>query len=257
MAIPGTEALSLCAPHEVLPGLTEEGHVWYAAFEPSTGEPLPPGDPRRAATLDTSRQALHGLFSKLTELGYPPRSLFLLGYGQGGVAALDAALSYQSQLGGVVAVSSGAFLPEFAGAQDDVAAEVAAAAVAERRCWTQSATPILLTHADFGADASGGDDASGSGWVPWAEAKARHAAVAAWGKQVQRKRYAGAGPQLLSTEEQVRDFYGFLAPLLISSLEAIAQDGNLVEVAGGNVEHLGTADALARQMGAASGEPLS
>lgn len=120
MGMPGVEALAVRAPHALLPEGSPElgmpGAAWYAAFE-ADGHPIDgtaPGETRRLATLDASRKMLHVLFDGLGARGFPPKAIFLLGYGQGGVAALDAALAYRAQLGGVVAASSDVFLAEAA-----------------------------------------------------------------------------------------------------------------------------------------------
>ena len=78
--------------------------------------------------LEATRARLQNLITKLVAGGWHRRDIFLLGFKQGAVAALDLALHSEERFGGVVAVS-GTVLPE-----DDLASI------------ESSNTPILATH---------------------------------------------------------------------------------------------------------------
>lgn len=61
--------------------------------------------------------------------------------------------------------------------------------------------------------------------------QAQHAAIAAWATRVEQRQYAESG--LLKGEQAVRDFYAFIAPLLVTSLEAMAEAGDVIPVGSG------------------------
>ena len=98
MALPETSALALRAPRSLPAGL--DGSMWHESFD-AEGEVLPPS----AGLLAEPRQSLLTLLATLERFGWPARRVFLLGYMQGGVVALDlAARATETRLGGVVSV---------------------------------------------------------------------------------------------------------------------------------------------------------
>jgi len=98
MALPETSALALRAPCSLPAGL--DGSMWHESFD-AEGEVLLPS----ADLLAEPRRSLRALLATLERFGWPARRVFLLGYMQGGVVALDLAVhASESRLGGVVSV---------------------------------------------------------------------------------------------------------------------------------------------------------
>jgi len=104
MSLPQTAALALRAPINLPFGL--EGSQWHEPFDEASGEPIAPGpvEKRRVCSLQETRAQLLRLLRLLDECGWPARRIFLLGYAQGGTAALDLSLHAACRLGGVVSV---------------------------------------------------------------------------------------------------------------------------------------------------------
>jgi predicted esterase len=116
MALPQTASLALRAPIALPFGLA--GSQWHASFDEASGEPITPstGEMRRLRSLEReTRPRLLRLLDLLDTCGWPAQRIFLLGYAQGGTAAIDLALHATSRLGGVVSVC-GHCLPEAAAA---------------------------------------------------------------------------------------------------------------------------------------------
>eukprot|EP00967_Tisochrysis_lutea_P131334 scaffold228178_cov44-Tisochrysis_lutea.AAC.1 len=133
MELPQTAALALRAPIDLPFGI--DGSQWHDSFDVSTGELIQPqdGERRRVLSLEReSRMRLLNLLDQLEACGWPRQRVFVLGYAQGGTAALDLALSSRRRLGGVVSVC-GHCLHE------------AVAAGLEPVCPNARATPILVT----------------------------------------------------------------------------------------------------------------
>ncbi len=81
--------------------------------------------------IATSRSQVEALIQREIEAGVPPERVALLGFSQGGVVALDAALRRPAPLAGVLALST--YLPTLAELSDQASAEA-------RR------TPIFMAH---------------------------------------------------------------------------------------------------------------
>jgi len=127
MALPETAVLSLQAPHQLPLGL--DGRSWFEYFE-SDGDFIEPTakECRRLRGLAATRGQLERLVEMLVAGGWNRRDIFLLGFSQGAITAIDLALHSKERFGGVVAVSGTVLSEEnFAGVQ----------------C---SRTPILATH---------------------------------------------------------------------------------------------------------------
>ncbi|GAB4818644.1 hypothetical protein N2152v2_005690 [Parachlorella kessleri] len=109
MQLPQTAALALCGPLSV--PFTECGRSWYAAFDDQfeliKGAP---GETRRLHSLDATLDALQRLLRMLWQrCGWPPHSIHLLGFSQGGTVALELALRQAAGgqgLGSCVVVSA-------------------------------------------------------------------------------------------------------------------------------------------------------
>jgi predicted esterase len=105
LELPQTSALAIAAPIPLPCGLP--GTSWLESFE-ETGELIDgtrPGDRRRADSLRTvTRPRLQSLLHTLElHCGWPRERIFLFGYAQGGVAALDTLAHLEGgRLGGVV-----------------------------------------------------------------------------------------------------------------------------------------------------------
>lgn len=111
------------------------GHTWYSTFD-KTGTYLPANGrvtTRRDSIEAVARPYLHRLFRRLTK-SLPHAHLFVLGFGQGGLVAVDAALSFEGkQLSGVVTVNGGLYLEEMK---------------AEQLVIRRPDTPIMAIHSD-------------------------------------------------------------------------------------------------------------
>jgi predicted esterase len=144
LRLPQTATLALRAPLE-LP--LDCGWGWLQSLDPQTFDLLrpSPGDFRRLDSLAQTRRLLLGLLQTLQgpPYGWAPERIFLLGFSQGAVAAVDAALHSPSALGGVVGV--GDSLPgEFLLPEPN--AFRAALLRPEGLAQLQEGTPILLLH---------------------------------------------------------------------------------------------------------------
>ncbi|KAJ4460075.1 putative phospholipase carboxylesterase [Paratrimastix pyriformis] len=105
MRLPQTCSLSLKGPVPV--PLFPEGGAWTVAFE-SNGELITPtaSDTRRLRSLTFSIGKLHDVFRILTtRFGFSPDRIFMLGFSNGALAAVEAARTWPHPLGGVVAIS--------------------------------------------------------------------------------------------------------------------------------------------------------
>lgn len=98
MILPETSALALQAPLPLPAGL--DGHMWLPSFT-DDGELLLP----TASSLADIRGRLVHLLTVLEGFGWSSHRIFLFGFSQGGVVALDLALNISRvRLGGVVSV---------------------------------------------------------------------------------------------------------------------------------------------------------
>lgn len=114
LALPQTSLLAVTAPGR-LP--FDMGAAWYPAFEQDgslIAEPVPPDDRRRAEGLRASRLAVQTLLRGLiNRCNWRGSELFLLGFSQGGLVALDVATHTATPpLGGSVGLSCMCLLPE-------------------------------------------------------------------------------------------------------------------------------------------------
>eukprot|EP00730_Choanoeca_flexa_P004840 TRINITY_DN11819_c0_g1_i1.p1 TRINITY_DN11819_c0_g1~~TRINITY_DN11819_c0_g1_i1.p1 ORF type:complete len:327 (+),score=58.43 TRINITY_DN11819_c0_g1_i1:1-981(+) len=210
MAIPGMEALSLRAP---FPVPYYDGYSWYAVYEDDGNliEPLP-SERRRVASLQHTRKLLHQLLDELRHDGWHMRGVFLMGYGTGAIAAMDAALSYGDLLGGTIAMSGGCFLEEYNQLDlDSLLSELA---------WKQKELPLLVTH-----------NPSEHG-LAVEMAVSQATLLKAWNDKVTYETYSRPG--LLKSQEEVKTLFAYLSPLMITSLHEMALNGEVEEVA--NIE---------------------
>ena len=111
MALPQTAALALRAPLP-LPAGIEIGRAWFDSFE-ADGALIAPksGERRRVRSLEQTCAKLRALVALLRSSGWAHERIFLLGFAQGGSAALAYALRSEHRLGGVASVC-GHVLPE-------------------------------------------------------------------------------------------------------------------------------------------------
>jgi predicted esterase len=100
MALPETAALALRAPLPLPAGL--DGTAWHESFDADGG--LLGAKPALQSLARDCRGRLLALLELLGAHGWPPHRVFLFGFAQGGVAALDLAVHAPSRLGGVVSV---------------------------------------------------------------------------------------------------------------------------------------------------------
>jgi len=195
MALPWTQAGAVSAIFP-LP-FDMDGAMWYPSFEEDGSEIAGyPGERRRTSGLTNSRKRVHTIIqSCIADGGFQAKSIFLLGFAQGGVVALDAALSWPgNQLGGVMAMSSELFLPETCPRND-------VAAMAKTVRWAQDATPVFVASgtADPGLNAT----------------QQRLEGLRAWmcAGTMETQSYDRPFGMLASAEE-TRHLYEFLAPKL-------------------------------------------
>ena len=163
--LPWTHTSALVAPYTLPFGM--EGGLWYPDFA-SDGSRLRPGtcgDVRLNGLVKDCRAGLHRFLRALLQTGLVASAshIFLLGFGQGGIAALDAALTYpgESCLGGVIALSSDLYLDEARPAINDSSSTHPNNLVAN---WIQQRgrTPIFIAHGHQ-------SDVATSGALPWAD----------------------------------------------------------------------------------------
>ena len=104
MALPQTAALALRAPLP-LPAGIEIGRAWFDSFE-ADGALIAPksGERRRVRSLEQTVPKLRALVALLRSSGWAHDRIFLLGFAQGGTAALAYALRSEHRLGGVASV---------------------------------------------------------------------------------------------------------------------------------------------------------
>jgi len=69
-----------------------EGMGWFSALDPLSGEFFPPGWPERMSTLLKTRKLLQEFLEKRVLTKWNAEQVFLLGFSQGGTMALDLAL---------------------------------------------------------------------------------------------------------------------------------------------------------------------
>eukprot|EP00741_Cyanophora_paradoxa_P000747 tig00000441_g720.t1 len=137
MRLPQTAALAVRAP---FPLPLDMGWCWHESFE-QDGSLIEyvPGEKRRLASLARTREMVLDLLDVLqNKCGWKPGEIFLFGFSQGAMAALDAALASPRPLGGVVCISLN-ILQEWMDERKHrktPAPEVAAS----------RETPVLLTH---------------------------------------------------------------------------------------------------------------
>ena len=201
------ETLSLRAPLQVP---YHDGYSWHSVFE-SDGNLIEPvaGENRRVESLEQTRKALHALLNELRMDGWHLRGTFLLGFGTGAIAALDAAMAYHEPLGGVVAMSGGSFLEEHNALDIDT--------LVKQSGWTQKELPMLITH-----------NPSEHG-LAVEMAVSQATLLKAWAAKVTYETYSKPG--LLKTQEEVKTLFAFLSPLMITSLHEMALNGDVEEIA--------------------------
>ena len=76
------------------------GFSWFDV--PADGAPVGPA----VESIKRSRELIQGLFGELKDQGVAPSDIFLFGFSQGSMMALDAGLRFGERLGGIVGVSS-------------------------------------------------------------------------------------------------------------------------------------------------------
>lgn len=91
-----TSVLAVRAPHAM--GMS--GMMWYQEIDETVR--LPKGDRTRIRPCVEAAELLVQLF-RAAERQWPPHRIFVLGHGQGGVVAVEAAMRYEKYLGCVVA----------------------------------------------------------------------------------------------------------------------------------------------------------
>jgi predicted esterase len=96
MNLPGTAILSVRAPHP----LGMQGQIWYPDLGPDMQ--LPKGDRSRIVPCVEAAELLVQVI-RAAEKQWMPHRMFVLGHGQGGVVAVEAASRYEKYLGCVVA----------------------------------------------------------------------------------------------------------------------------------------------------------
>ena len=155
MNIPNTAVLSLRAPFP----LFDMGYMWYPEVD-EQGMPIKPikGEKRRVAALDTSVQRMLGCLEELRERGgWDVEHVFLIGFAQGSVVALDCALRSKMRLGGVICISGGCFLPELLHYEREEKSnsgkhpeegneENAIVMLGKTRAWRQNNIPLFVSH---------------------------------------------------------------------------------------------------------------
>eukprot|EP00048_Salpingoeca_helianthica_P002849 m.61399 g.61399 ORF g.61399 m.61399 type:complete len:309 (+) comp12345_c0_seq1:427-1353(+) len=207
MAMPNTAVLALRGPSPVL----DLGFSWFPLLD-EQGNPIreSPSEKRRLQGLSQSVSKLQLVIEDLVQRGWSRKHIFLVGFAQGGAVALDCALSSPQLLGGAVSVSGGCFLPE------------SGPTVSTSRQWKQRGVPLLITH--------GAHDPSLRVETVAAQVDIVKAFVTL--AEVQFRTYPKADARISSAEE-ARDFFAFLAPLFASrmaAMEALAKDGTLIEL---------------------------
>merc|ERR1711972_850743 len=109
--------LALNAPHELPDELLDDppGFTWFTMYDENFEFIEPTAkEKRRRKSLDKTTELVHELLQTLVSMcGWEPSELFLFGYGQGGVVALDMLMrpGLGSCLGGVVGIAA-EVLPE-------------------------------------------------------------------------------------------------------------------------------------------------
>ncbi|CAO3600998.1 unnamed protein product [Absidia cylindrospora] len=106
LELPQTATLAVQAP-EPIPFMDGACYQWYPSFNMMTGEVLPPGHMEQKKGLLKTRKLLAELIHHLIDdCYYNAPHIFLFGFSQGGVVALDQALKGDIRnLGGVVSIS--------------------------------------------------------------------------------------------------------------------------------------------------------
>lgn len=223
MALPLTDVLCVPAPLPLPAFLGLPGSIWHPTFA-SDGSLLPPSDPTLQRGLADARAHIHRLLKSLTDCGWDAKYIFLMGLGQGGLVAAEAALSAPFALGGAVSVGGGAVAAVGAAAGTAGASGAAAPkdAAKHNQHWTQPGTPLLLLH---GAQQ---DD------PPLKLVQKQVEALKLWqstaiqsqpaAAEVQLKTFPGDFSRLLKDAEQMRTLFAFLAPKMQSALGDLAND---------------------------------
>ncbi|GAM84033.1 hypothetical protein ANO11243_020240 [Dothideomycetidae sp. 11243] len=138
--LPNTACIAITAP-TALPFETTSFH-WCddVIFDSSTNGLDPDGGFKAATVLLCEKVLREGL---LERCNYRPRDVVFLGLGQGGMAALTTAVSYNKELGGVISI--GGSLPAEAPPSSDPKSKtpIIVCAGTESRCVTSSAEEKL------------------------------------------------------------------------------------------------------------------
>lgn len=219
MALPWVTSGAVVAPMGLPFGM--DGGMWFPSFQADGHQitSLPVGDLQRVRGLRGARERVHGIIRNcLRPGGHKAQSVFLLGFAQGGVVALDAALSWDGPpLGGVMAMSSELVLPECAPRGD-------VAAAAKQLGWKQDTTPVFVAGGQ--RDPQRGETLrhleSLEGWL-CAGSLAAHSYDRPFG--------------MLASPQETRDLYEFLAPKLTvpaaaTAYEQMKGNGDFIEVTG-------------------------
>ena len=206
VSVPETTCIAVQAPLElgILPG-----YMWYAEHDLADAfTHLPEALRTPRAALERARGPIH-LITAEWRAANPTGASILLGYGQGGVAAIDAALSSPIQLNAAMSISGGAMpITHYQAATLDAS-------------WTQFSLGVFVSHGTK-------DDRTPIALV--------HQHVAALNTRlttpVEMHEY-DKGCDMPRTEGEMRDLLGFLANYTVRAnpvLEGMAARGEIVEI---------------------------
>eukprot|EP00040_Diaphanoeca_grandis_P013982 m.70696 g.70696 ORF g.70696 m.70696 type:complete len:345 (-) comp24262_c0_seq1:20-1054(-) len=227
MALPQTQTICVRGPVPIL----DIGFGWFPAFE-ADGNLIDPmtapqttknkTDQRRLNGLRSTRVALHSLLESLTD-SFAAENIFLLGFGHGGIAAIDAAMTWKHKLGGVIAVSGGVFLPEqMKGINTTSTPRGQAMALAQSCGWTHSDVHVMITHGQHDEN------------FPIQQAKSQRSLVSEVCPNTTWHAYQTTGA-MASSAEEMKDIFSFLAPKLKldgAMTEMATKDETIIDVTG-------------------------
>lgn len=205
MALPDTACLCIRAPHPVP---FSDGCCWYmdqALLDEGLDALMPANVRTWSQAISHSRAMLHRVLDKLANL--PNINLYVLGYGQGGTMALDAALSFHTRITAVVMVCSPVFL-------DPNSFNIPSH-------WRQRDVSVYILHA------SQCDD------PPIRTSQRQTALLDTWIKQKCIQHLCNRGAGMFANATEMRHFLEFLAPTLRRAqvaLENMVRRGELVEI---------------------------